>query len=190
MLRDSADFVTEKNIVDDILTISKLDSNLLLITPVPVEPVFVVQQALQMFAVECQKAHQMKLEFHVNETYKNLKVDVVMLDSSRLLQILINLLTNAIKFTKGSKVRAIDVSIDAYLEPPSKEEFEFDYFPTQRATSLSDVTSSAEWGDGEVIYIRFAVKDSGVGLTVEEKNKLFNRFTQACEEKAIPYFAA
>jgi len=34
----------QKSIVDDILTISKLDSNLVLITPVPVRPVKVLQQ--------------------------------------------------------------------------------------------------------------------------------------------------
>lgn len=134
-----------------------------------------------MFAVECQKAHQMRLEFHINDSYKHLKVGIVMLDSSRLLQVLINLLTNAIKFTKASAVRSIDVSLDAYLHPPLKDSSEFDYFPTKRARSLSDVTSSEDWGHGEVVYLRFAVKDSGVGLSVEEKKKLFNRFTQACK---------
>lgn len=34
----------QKNIVDDILTISKLDSNLLMIAPVSIQPVKVVQQ--------------------------------------------------------------------------------------------------------------------------------------------------
>jgi signal transduction histidine kinase len=34
----------QKGIVDDILTISKLDSNLLLISPVAIQPVNVVQQ--------------------------------------------------------------------------------------------------------------------------------------------------
>ena len=34
----------QKSIVDDILTISKLDSNLVLITPVPVRPVKILQQ--------------------------------------------------------------------------------------------------------------------------------------------------
>lgn len=34
----------QKGIVDDILTISKLDSKLLLISPVPVQPVKIVQQ--------------------------------------------------------------------------------------------------------------------------------------------------
>lgn len=138
-----------------------------------------------MFSVECEKAHQIKLNLHINDSYKALKVDVVMLDSSRLLQVLINLLTNAIKFTKGAQIRVIDVSIDAYLHPPSKDSLDFDYFPTKRARSLSDVTSSDAWGSGDVVYLRFEVKDSGVGLTVDEKKKLFTRFTQACKADAF-----
>ncbi len=63
-----------------ILTISKLDSNLLLITPVPIKPVQVVRQALQMFVVECQKVHDIKMGFHVGPSFTELNVDSVMLD--------------------------------------------------------------------------------------------------------------
>ena len=76
-----------------ILTISKLDSNLLLITPIPVKPVDVVRQALQMFLVECEKIHDIKLQFHIDRSFHELSVDTVMIDSSRLLQVLINLMT-------------------------------------------------------------------------------------------------
>ena len=44
----------QKSIVDDILTVSKLDSNLLLITPVPTQPLAVVERALAMFRPEVQ----------------------------------------------------------------------------------------------------------------------------------------
>lgn len=73
----------QKAIVDDILTISKLDSNLLLITPVPVQPVEIVRQALQMFTIECQKMHDIQLGFHIEKSFVDLRVDTVMLDSSR-----------------------------------------------------------------------------------------------------------
>ncbi len=74
-----------------ILTISKLDSNLLLITPVPVQPVEIVKQVQQMFMVECQKVHDIKMAFHITESYQKLNVDIVMLDSSRLLQVVSSL---------------------------------------------------------------------------------------------------
>ena len=39
----------QKSIVDDILTVSKLDSNLLRITPIPSQPIIVVQRSMAMF---------------------------------------------------------------------------------------------------------------------------------------------
>ena len=73
-----------------ILTISKLDSNLLLITPVPVQPIEIVRQVQQMFMVECQKVHDIQTAFHIADSYQALNVDIVMLDSSRLLQVVSN----------------------------------------------------------------------------------------------------
>jgi len=77
--------------MSSILTISKLDSNLLLITPVPVQPVEIVKQVQQMFMVECQKVHDIQMAFHITESYRKLNVDIVMLDSSRLLQVVSSL---------------------------------------------------------------------------------------------------
>ena len=77
--------------ITSILTISKLDSNLLLITPVAVQPVEIVKQVQQMFMVECQKVHDIRMAFHITESYRKLKVDIVMLDSSRLLQVVSSL---------------------------------------------------------------------------------------------------
>jgi signal transduction histidine kinase len=108
-----------------------------------------------MFVVECQKVHDIKMEFHINKSYRALNVDIVMLDSSRLLQVLINLMTNAIKFTKTAPKRTIDVSIGAYLQPPAAESSDFDYFPTKKARS--NVTAGSDWGNGELLYLRFEV---------------------------------
>jgi signal transduction histidine kinase len=45
----------QKRVVDDILTLSKMDSNLMTISPIRVEPVNVVSEAIRMFELECQK---------------------------------------------------------------------------------------------------------------------------------------
>jgi signal transduction histidine kinase len=127
----------------------------LLITPVPIQPVEIVRQALQMFVVECQKVHDIRLNFEMDKSFVDLKVDMVMLDSSRLLQVLINLMTNAIKFTKPSSERTIDVSIGAHLNPPIEQGSGFEYFPTKKARS--DVTQGSDWDTGEIIYLRFEV---------------------------------
>lgn len=81
-----------------------------------------------MFVVECQKVHDMKMEFHIGTSFSELNVDSVMLDASWLPQVLINLMKNAIKFTKTAPKRTIDVTIDAYLELPAEESSNFDIF--------------------------------------------------------------
>jgi signal transduction histidine kinase len=80
----------QKRVIDDVLTLSKLDSNLILITPMRVQPAVVVSEALKMFDVECSQM-QISLKFQEDETMKGF--EWVMLDPSRLLQVLINLLS-------------------------------------------------------------------------------------------------
>ena len=97
-----------RRIVDDILTISKLDSGLLAITPVDADPRSVASHAVKMFESEA-KAAGVDMTLHVNQSYRYLKVDWVSLDPTRLLQVLINLITNALKFTRLEPTRHIKV---------------------------------------------------------------------------------
>lgn len=177
----------QKSIVDDILTISKLDSNLLLITPVASQPEQILSRALKMFESELQ-AKDIEAQFKLHPSYTDLNVDWVFLDPSRVLQILINLLTNAIKFTAPSKTRRLSVAVGASKEPPV-----LDHIPGFRfAPSANDersVSLAEDWGKlpGEVIYIRFKVQDTGCGLTSEETQILFQRFKQASPRTHAQY---
>jgi len=129
---------------------------------------------------------KINMKFHVEDSWSKMGVDTVMLDSSRLLQVLINLMTNAIKFTKSEKrLRTIDVTLAAYKTPPAEGSPDFQYFPTKKARS--DVTASDDWGTGEIVYLRFEVKDSGCGLNTSEKKNLFTRFTQASPRTHVKY---
>lgn len=86
----------QKNIVDDVLTISKLDSNLLVITPDKIDPVELIKRAMKMYEAELMRA-DITAALDVQKSYNDMKLGHVMLDPSRLLQVVINLLTNAIK---------------------------------------------------------------------------------------------
>lgn len=167
----------QKSIVDDILTVSKLDSNLLLITPVPVQPIAVVQRAMSMFKPEVQ-AKSIDFTFHPDPSLTNLSIDWVLLDPSRLLQITVNLITNAIKFTQAETQRAISVHVSASPVEPDTYTKAFQFVPT-RGIPLLDITTGEDWGSGEMIYLRVEVRDTGCGLTPEEKDLLFERFAQA-----------
>ena len=175
----------QKRIVDDVLTLSKLDSSLLLVTPDDVLPVSVAQRALKMFDGEVQTA-DIQLNFTVDESMEKLSVDWVKLDPSRLLQVLINLITNAIKFTSSREKRVITVKLGATLNRPTKEGLNFvSYFPTR--AKHKDLTKGSDWGTGDKIYIHFAVEDTGRGLTEDEKKLLFLRFSQASPRTHVQY---
>ena len=174
----------QKRIVDDILTLSKLDSALLLVTPCDVMPKTVVQRALKMFDGEVHTA-DIKLIFNVDESIEKLGIEWVKLDPSRLLQVLINLTTNAIKFTTTQEKRIINVTLAASLERPSKNGSIVSYFPPR--SKKKDLTKSPDWGTGEKVYLHFAVQDTGRGLTDDETKLLFIRFSQASPRTHVQY---
>ncbi|KAK8200187.1 uncharacterized protein BKA78DRAFT_376412 [Phyllosticta capitalensis] len=166
----------QKRIVDDILTISKLDSGLFSIIPVKVNPVKLLEDLSKMFAGEYNAAG-IKAKTHISDSFKVLDIDNVIMDSSRLKQILINLVTNSIKFTQYSPTRKISISIAASRERPTQSPEGIEYLPLRR--QREDLTLRREWGTGDAFYLQFSVSDTGCGLSVDEKKLLFMRFSQA-----------
>lgn len=175
----------QKRIVDDILTLSKLDSALLIVTPVAVQPVAVVQRALKMFEGELE-TNDIAMEFRMETSYLDLGIDWVKLDPSRLLQVLINLTTNAIKFTQRQEARTIIVSLGASKNRPHSAESDVSYFPS-RSKRKDFTTDKTEWGTGENLYLHFAVQDTGRGLDEQEKTLLFQRFSQTSPRTHVQY---
>ena len=175
----------QKSIVDDILTVSKLNSNLLVLTPTAAQPVDVVKRVVRMFEPESH-AKNIKMLCEVDPTFQALGVDWMVLDPSRVLQILINLVTNAMKFTAGAPERRITLSVGVSRDPPLfLEDSGFQLIP--RRILQATVPTGDSWGDGELLYIWFKVEDTGCGLTSEEVKVLFQRFSQASPRSHAQY---
>ncbi|KAH8712095.1 hypothetical protein GQ44DRAFT_689557 [Phaeosphaeriaceae sp. PMI808] len=174
-----------RHIVDDILTISKLDSGLLVITPIDAQPEKIAEHAVKMFKAEA-KAARVELSFVVDQKYRDMGVEWVSLDPTRLLQILINLLTNAIKFTRLEEIRAVTVVLSASVEAPVSVPGGVQF--NEEKLVGEDHHLKDDWKrDTDLIFIQFSVTDTGRGLSEDERGSLFNRFSQASPRTHIHY---
>lgn len=178
----------QKRIVDDILTLSKLDSHMLMVTPVDVQPLVILERALKMFEGESQNAG-IDLKLIVDSSFTQLNVNWVKLDPQRVGQVLINLMTNAIKFTSNvnNTRRSISVSIAASLDRPSQQPKPIVQYFSTRTISNSSLIAGPDWGNGKEMFIQYAVKDTGPGLQGEDRKMLFNRFIQASPRTHVQY---
>jgi len=169
----------QKNIVDDVLSYSKLDSSMLALTPRPSQPERELRGNAKMFQPEFRK-HGIEFECRIDDDYNNLKVDWAMADLPRIGQVLINLISNAIKFTSRKEGhQKILVKISAALERPASYPPDIVFFSSESDLSHLDATRRSAWGKGEPLYIMVAVTDTGIGIGDQAQKKLFERFKQA-----------
>ncbi|KAK9421343.1 hypothetical protein SUNI508_05881 [Seiridium unicorne] len=176
--------IHQKRVIDDVLTLSKMDSNLLTIAPVRVEPAAIVSEAVHMFELECHK-DKIELSFVEDPSLMDNGSQYVMMDPSRVLQVLINLLTNAIKFTRDRPDRRIEVSLGASLSRPPDGFRGLPYATV--ATDSQGLLDGEEWGAGREVYIWIQCCDTGCGMSAAEQSNLFTRFSQATPRTHIRY---
>lgn len=165
----------QKRIVDDILTLSKLDASLVELCPEKVCLPPLLEKSLKMFEADIARVGT-QTEVIIEPSYTDLQVDWVILDASRLLQVIINLVTNSLKFIQHSTEREIKIFLGASYEKPTGRHHGISFVP--RAQNERIRAPVAGWGDGEDLYIQIAVTDTGRGLSEEELKLLFHRFSQ------------
>ena len=123
------------------------------------------------------KAKSIKSHYAMDTSYDDMEIETVIADCNRMKQVLVNLITNAIKFTsKKDGDRQITVSVGASIEQPTSYPPNVIFFSRDKEDFHIDSTMTGEWGNGAVMYIMVAVKDTGIGISKEGQAKLFERF--------------
>lgn len=140
-IRSSSDALL--TIINDILDFSKIESGKLELEVQEFSPVTCVKDSLGLFdlaAVQKNLALVLRIDPGVPAR--------VVGDATRLRQILVNLISNAIKFTEQGEVR---VTLEA---------------------------TPTEGGSDNDVDLHFAVQDTGIGIPPERRNRLFQSFSQ------------
>ncbi|KAG9836722.1 putative histidine kinase HHK19p, partial [Aureobasidium melanogenum] len=169
----------QRRLISDILSLSKLDSQLLQINPSPTLAMSLLENIRKMFETEAERVG-VTLEVVADSSVCENNVEQVNLDSGRILQVLINLVSNAIKFTKNeSGPRRIKVTMGASSLRPL--DLPVDSFHNQE--SIYDTVYEGQ----DEFYLWFTVTDSGRGLSAEEKARIFTRFAQGSRKTYSEY---
>jgi PAS domain S-box-containing protein len=135
------------SIINDILDISKIEAGKMTVERINCMPAQIVAEVAALMSV---RAAEGKLSFSVH--YTNAIPSVIHSDPTRLRQVIMNLLGNAVKFTEKGGVRLIVT----FVEPEPG-----------RASSWTQPV------------LRFDVIDTGVGMTEQQIGTLFRPFVQA-----------
>ena len=130
-------------IINNILDLSKIESNKLEIEDIVFSPIEEFESAVEVYAVRASEKHINLGCFVDPELECPLKGD-----PTKIKEVIINLLSNAVKFTSNSG--AINVNI-------------------RKLNSQKDGISR----------VKFEVQDSGIGITNEQKARIFEAFGQA-----------
>lgn len=154
-------------------------------TPVDVRLESTAEDVMKMFAREAESVG-IDLQLHIDDSCQQSGVVNVSLDPNRVLQILINLLTNAIKFTRLEIKRQIKVTLSVSSERPTQNsDGDIRYMP--RSEQSIAKTLAADWRQGEAIFVSFSVADTGAGMSEAEHRQLFLRFSQTTPRTHIDY---
>jgi CheY-like chemotaxis protein/HPt (histidine-containing phosphotransfer) domain-containing protein len=140
-------------IINDILDFSKIESGKMELERAPFELALCLEEALDLFALQA-SAKKLELGYHVAADVPSW----LMGDVTRLRQVVVNLVNNAVKFTPSG---SISLEVRRAIREPTPIGFE-PGLPEDPARMILEVT----------------VRDTGIGIPQERIDRLFKAFSQ------------
>jgi signal transduction histidine kinase/HPt (histidine-containing phosphotransfer) domain-containing protein len=144
-------------IINDILDFSKIESGNLELESHPFELRTCLEEALDLLALKA-AGKNLDLAYLLDDSLPFITVG----DVTRLRQVLVNLIGNAVKFTAHGQVM-VEIKPD---KPPKGRSI-----PADHASRSSDKTLRSVW-------THFTVHDTGIGIPKDKQDRLFKAFSQ------------
>ncbi|MGM9999661.1 MAG: sensor histidine kinase [Candidatus Bruticola sp.] len=159
--------------INDILNISRLESGKV--------GLFIEKFPLSELIAEVNASTSSLYQVNNNKFELDCPNQSIMLhtDHAKLRQILINLLGNAVKFTKNGVIK---LSVELWSGQQAQNEF----YKVPYLDSPGYTVVEASFKDGSLAVI-FSVQDTGIGMTEEKFSKVFEEFTQADDSISRSY---
>ena len=130
------------SIVNDILDLSKINAQKIELESITFDPIESFESAVESYAAKAVKEH---IDFNI---FVDPQLPTKLVgDPTKISQVLVNLVSNAIKFTSSNG--EVSVAVEMLSE------------------------------NDEEALIKFSVSDTGIGITPEQKKRIFEAFTQA-----------
>jgi len=146
------------NVINDILDLSKVEAGKLRLTQESVDISALTIYASTIAASFPEKS-QIEYHYHVDPATPLF----ILTDNSRLQQVLTNLINNAFKFTEQGSI----------------------HFFVGMAKAVND--SADDPSDKNTVTLRFAVRDTGIGISELQRENLFQPYVQLQSQQASRY---
>ncbi|WRT68535.1 uncharacterized protein IL334_005512 [Kwoniella shivajii] len=159
--------LSQERICSDVLSLGRIQLDMLQMYDTETNIREEAQKVLSIFQSEA-RMKRISLSLKEGESMERLGIDTIKIDHVRLGQVFTNLLSNAIRFTANSDIRRIELAVDLSFDPPSDSSCGMPP-PSEQPQTVKP---------GHPIYLYVAITDTGPGLTPEELQKLFHRFSQ------------
>ena len=131
-------------IINDILDFSKIESGKMELEHLPFDLGTCVEEAIDLFSMPA-AAKKIELAYHLEDGVPPWIVG----DITRLRQILVNLVNNAVKFTPGGRISIVVRRLDPH-----------------------------NGDEAHIQHLEFRVRDTGIGIPPDRLNRLFKPFSQ------------
>jgi signal transduction histidine kinase len=144
------------NLINDILDIAKIEAGKIEFNFIPIDLKEICQDVYKFTSNQAEKKH-LDLQINLPATYDQI---LVYADYQRLLQIMLNLVGNALKFTHQGTI-----------------EIKAEIVPKKNSLNSLDLPG----------MVKISVADTGIGVSLDKQEKLFSKFYQVDGSRTKAY---